>query len=93
MLSHWRRNLKLSNRELSQLSGELSSLDRQLKRLINRHIRVAAFGRVGVGKSSLLNALIGKQIFETDVAHGCTRNTKIARWDQPIEKINLRTEV
>ena len=32
------------------------------------------FGRVGVGKSSLVNALVGQDVMATDVAHGCTRH-------------------
>lgn len=85
LLSRWRRDLVLGGRERSQFAGALASLDRQLQRLDQRRLRVAVFGRVGVGKSSLLNALLGERAFATDVAHGCTRRQQSVRWRQPVQ--------
>ena len=84
LLDQWRRQLQLSGREQSQLAGQLLALDRQLGRLQQRSLRVAVFGRVGVGKSSLLNALLGQAAFATDVAHGCTRHQEARTWAQPV---------
>ena len=84
LLEQWRSQLQLSGREQSQLGGQLQALDHQLDRLQQRRLRVAVFGRVGVGKSSLLNALLGQAAFATDVAHGCTRHQAARAWDQPI---------
>jgi small GTP-binding protein len=84
LLEQWRSQLQLSGREQSQLGGQLQALDHQLDRLQRRRLRVAVFGRVGVGKSSLLNALLGQAAFATDVAHGCTRHQEARGWDQPI---------
>ena len=84
LLEQWRSQLQLSGREQSQLGGQLQALDHQLDRLQQRRLRVAVFGRVGVGKSSLLNALLGQAAFATDVAHGCTRHQEARGWDQPI---------
>lgn len=84
LLKQWRSQLQLSGREQSQLGGQLQALDHQLDRLQQRRLRVAVFGRVGVGKSSLLNALLGQAAFATDVAHGCTRHQEARAWDQPI---------
>ena len=84
LLEQWRSQLQLSGREQSQLGGQLQALDYQLDRLQQRRLRVAVFGRVGVGKSSLLNALLGQAAFATDVAHGCTRHQEARAWDQPI---------
>ncbi|MFM7550001.1 MAG: GTP-binding protein [Cyanobacteriota bacterium] len=84
LLGRWRRDLELSGRERSQFAGALVALNRQLERLEQRRLRVAVFGRVGVGKSSLLNALLGEPAFDTDVAHGCTRRQSSARWSQPV---------
>ncbi len=88
LLRQWRRDLALSPREQEALRPELGALDRQLQRLQQRTPRVAVFGRVGVGKSSLLNALLGDEQFATDVAHGCTRRQEQRRWQQPIDGLN-----
>jgi len=84
LLRRWRGELQLSPRERSLLGPELRGLDRQLQRLEEQRLRVAVFGRVGVGKSSLLNALLGEEHFATDVAHGCTRLQQEHPWLQPI---------
>ena len=80
LLQAWRAELRLSERERNVLAPELRALDRQLEALQRRTVRVAVFGRVGVGKSSLLNALLGEPRFATDVAHGCTRHQQRAAW-------------
>ena len=82
LLDHWRGELVLSPRESAVLGPELSGLDRQLERLQQRRARVVVFGRVGVGKSSLLNALLGQERFATDVAHGCTRRQESHPWGE-----------
>ncbi len=84
LLAPWRAQLALSGRERSQLAGPLHWLDGQLERLERRQLKLAVFGRVGVGKSSLLNALLGEHAFATDVAHGCTRRQQATVWHQPI---------
>jgi GTP-binding protein Era len=83
LLSRWRRALGLTPQEREVLGPELAGLDRQLERLEAGRPRVAVLGRVGVGKSSLLNALLGQEAFATDVAHGCTRRQQERPW--PIE--------
>ncbi|MCP9884341.1 GTP-binding protein [Synechococcus sp. ATX 2A4] len=84
LLRHWRSELDLSPRERSVLGPELAALDRQIERLEQGRLRLAVFGRVGVGKSSLLNALLGRSRFATDLAHGSTRRQDRERWQQPI---------
>ena len=84
LLAEWRSGLRLSDRERSGLGPELQALDQQLLALKQRRLRVAVFGRVGVGKSSLLNALLGEAAFATDVAHGCTRRQQRRPWAVPI---------
>ncbi len=87
ILKEWASNLELTCLEKSQLSGELKTLNRQINRLQNRHIRLTVFGKVGVGKSSLLNALIGEKCFATDIGHGCTRKTTGAIWKQKVNSL------
>jgi len=84
LLERWRAELVLSGREKSLLGGPLTHLDQQLRRLRVRSMRLAVFGRVGVGKSSLVNALVGQAICATDVAHGSTRRQQAAPWPEPI---------
>lgn len=88
LLTHWRQGLQLSNRERSLLAGSLQLLDGQLQRLNALKLRIAVFGRVGVGKSSLLNALMGQERFATDVAHGCTRRQQVEPWPIAIEGLD-----
>ena len=84
LLRRWREELRLSARERAVLGPELAGLDRRLQRLEQGHLRLVAFGRVGVGKSSLLNALLGREEFATDVAHGCTRQQQSHPWARSI---------
>ncbi|MFM7675632.1 MAG: DUF697 domain-containing protein [Synechococcus sp.] len=84
LLRRWRAELSLSAREQALLGPELAGLDRQLARLEECRPRLAVFGRVGVGKSSLLNALLGEEAFATDVAHGCTRRQESRPWSEAI---------
>jgi GTP-binding protein Era len=84
LLHQWRRQLSLTPREQSLLAGALAGLDRQLQRLEQGQVRLAVFGRVGVGKSSLVNALVGEAVCPTDVAHGSTRHQRATAWQQPV---------
>ena len=88
VLARWRDDLRLSPREQGLLRGELNLLDQQLQRLEQRRLRIAVFGRVGVGKSSLINALIGQRVLDTDVAHGSTRRQTAVDWRLPLRHLN-----
>ena len=88
LLARWRDDLRLSPREQGLLRGELNLLDQQLQRLEQRRLRIAVFGRVGVGKSSLINALIGQRVLDTDVAHGSTRRQTAVDWRLPLRNLN-----
>ena len=84
LLQGWRDKLELNQREQRLLVGALQLLDCQLDRLEQNRLRISVFGRVGVGKSSLVNALVGQQLMATDVAHGCTRQQQAVAWPRPI---------
>ncbi len=61
--------------DYAQVRGMLNKLERG-------HLHVAAFGRVSVGKSSLLNALLGKEVFSVSVLHGETRRVGMEQWTE-----------
>jgi GTPase SAR1 family protein/uncharacterized protein (DUF697 family) len=62
------------------LSREFDEIDVISRKLRDEEIHIAAFGRVGVGKSSLLNALLQKNVFSTSPLHGETREETRASW-------------
>ena len=63
--------------ELSEEFAEISTISDKLR---EGEIHIAAFGRVGVGKSSLLNALLHEKAFSTSPLHGETREEDRAAW-------------
>jgi GTPase len=53
-----------------------------LDKLEHGHLHIAVFGRVSVGKSSLLNALLGQPVFSVSVLHGETRSVNMQQWQE-----------
>ncbi len=64
------------------LAQDYTQLEAMLDKLEHGHIHIAAVGRVSVGKSSLLNALLGKEQFNVSPLHGETRQIDMTNWDQ-----------
>ncbi len=79
--------LDLTPQEQAGLEPEIRGLIQMLDKLERSVIHIAAFGMVGRGKSSLLNALVGQPVFATGPTHGVTRS--IQRVDWPVERENL----
>ena len=63
-----------------ELQSEFDAIETMLEKLRQEEIHIAVFGRVGAGKSSLLNALVGSEIFETSPLHGMTRDARQVGW-------------
>jgi GTPase len=74
-------NLDLSQRERSGLESEIAELSEMLAKLDRAVFQVAVFGMVGRGKSSILNALIGAEIFQAGVVHGVTKERQQVVWE------------
>ncbi|WP_071190325.1 GTP-binding protein [Trichormus sp. NMC-1] len=73
-------NLDLTSQEKSGLEAEITDLETMLGKLDSMVVQIAAFGMVGRGKSSLLNALVGQSVFETGPLHGVTRTEQKVNW-------------
>ncbi|QOV22887.1 GTP-binding protein [Anabaenopsis elenkinii] len=80
-------NLDLTPQEKRGLEVELADLETMLGKLDSMVVQIAAFGMVGRGKSSLLNALVGQTVFETGPLHGVTRNAQRVDWTISEESI------
>lgn len=81
-------NLDLTQEEQQGLELEIDNLSGMLDKLEQSVFQIAVFGMVGRGKSSVLNALIGKDIFATGALHGVTQG--IDRVDWKIENKQLQ---
>ena len=88
LLGQWKENLNLTNYERTKFEDTLNQLDFQINKLEKKELQISVHGRVGVGKSSLLNALIEKQIFPTDILNGNTKGTKSFPWDKRFKSLN-----
>ena len=73
-------NIDLSSTEKSGLEAEIHDLETMLDKLESMVVQIAAFGMVGRGKSSLLNALVGQEVFITGPLHGVTRDAQTVNW-------------
>ncbi|MDG4549908.1 MAG: GTP-binding protein [Candidatus Contendobacter sp.] len=64
------------------LADDYQQLQLLLEKIEHGHIHIAVFGRVSVGKSALLNALLGETRFSTSPLHGETTRAAHARWQE-----------
>lgn len=87
-------NLDLTSTEQAGLESEIDHLAAMLDKLEQSIVQIAAFGMVGRGKSSVLNALLGEEIFEAGPLHGVTRTVNSANWKISHENIgNTKQEL
>ena len=74
--------LKLTPEEEEALAGELRQLRELSQKLDANTVEIAAFGMVSRGKSSVLNALLGQEVFKVGTTHGTTVARSTQRWEQ-----------
>lgn len=74
------RQIDLNPQEKAGLETEIDHLCEMLENLNQGVVKIAAFGLVGRGKSSLLNALLGESVFTTGPVHGVTQTQQSAPW-------------
>jgi small GTP-binding protein len=72
--------LNLTVDEEAVLAGELKQLRDLSQKLDETTIEIAAFGMVSRGKSSVLNALLGQEVFQIGATHGTTVARAAQRW-------------
>ena len=92
LLKKWWETIDLTNYEKSSLNREIISFNQQLLRLKEKKIRIGTYGKSGVGKSSILNSLLKKEIFKTGIINGSTRKIQSEEWllkDQTLRSIEL----
>jgi len=81
LLKSWWETINLTNYEKSFFNKEIISFNQQLFRLKEKKIRISAYGKSGVGKSSILNSLLKKDIFKTNIINGTTREIQVEPWN------------
>ena len=82
---------RLHPQERASIEKEMQDIEEFTAKLENGRVEIAAFGEVGSGKSALLNALAGEQIFAVSAEHGSTdkvskagfKNTRLILVDTP----------
>lgn len=92
--------LDLSPQERRGLESEIQGLQTMLDKLNHAVVHIAVFGMVGRGKSSVLNALVGQEVFTVGPTHGVTREVSSTSWslrqetiagsDRPLVRFALR---
>ena len=87
LLKNWWEHIDLTNYEKSFFNKEIISFNQQLFRLKEKKIRISAYGKAGVGKSSVLNSLLKKDIFKTNIINGTTRKIQAADWTHKGQKL------
>jgi small GTP-binding protein len=73
---------RLPNGVRDSLKDDFMQVEAMLNKLEHGHLHIAVFGRVSVGKSALLNALLGEERFAVSALHGETRHSDIAPWQE-----------
>src|SRR4051794_11666891 len=73
--------LKLTPEEERALADELRQLRELGRKLDENSVEIAAFGMVSRGKSSVLNALLGREVFKVGTTHGTTVSRAAQRWE------------
>ncbi len=73
----------------SAVRKDLQALKGALDKLEERVIRIAAFGLVSRGKSSVVNALVGQKILKTGPINGVTQWPRAVHWDAPSGKVQV----
>ncbi|SIO07254.1 hypothetical protein SAMN05444166_2306 [Singulisphaera sp. GP187] len=75
------KGMNLTPAEEHALGDELRQLRELGQKLDENTVEIAAFGMVSRGKSSVLNALLGHEVFKVGTTHGTTVSRTSQRWE------------
>lgn len=67
---------KLENEGITVTKEQREQINRKLSTILNYEPKIGVFGKTGVGKSSLCNALFGTDICPISDVEACTRNAQ-----------------
>jgi len=72
--------LDLDPADRERFAEQIREVETVMEKLERGVIHIAAFGMVSRGKSALLNALLGHEVFEVGPTHGTTHRRQSATW-------------
>ena len=73
--------------ERKALAEELREADAMREKLADGRVEIAAFGEINAGKSALLNALLGREVFKVAARGGETRKRAAEEWLPDIREL------
>ena len=76
LLKSWWEKIDLTNYEKNILNHEIVSFNQHLFRLKEKKLTIGIYGKAGVGKSSILNQILNKDFFKTNILNGSTKKIK-----------------
>ena len=80
-------SLDLDPADRAKFADQIRDIEATMQKLERGIIHIAVFGMVSRGKSALLNALIGRDVFEVGPTHGTTRERQSVHWSPVHETI------
>ena len=88
---NFRRHGKYTPDEALQqtVKEDLQALKKALEKLDQNVLRIATFGMVSCGKSSVLNALVGQEVFKTGALNGVTQFPQAVSWQPATTQLEI----
>jgi len=79
--------LDISEDDRRAFADQINQVQAMMDKLERGEVHIATFGMVSQGKSALLNALLGREVFETGATHGTTQARQSASWSLHREQV------
>ena len=70
---------KMAERGIQTTPEQQQNIKRRINEVLNYEPKVGVFGKTGVGKSSLCNAMFGQDVCPISDVEACTRNPQEVR--------------